>query len=144
MDWSRLGKADEDMTSFLGQLVELRRRYPQLRAMRWLEGRRNDGSWDVLWLTPQGTEMTDRDWGFQGAHFLSYLLAPPGSKTSPLYVVLNAAPAPVAFTLPAVPHFRRWALLVDTAAHRRKPKTFVAGARVQAPAASVLLFAGAA
>src|SRR5207247_5143741 len=119
-------------------------RHLHWRAMPGLEGRRNDGSWDVLWLTPQGTEMTDRDWGVHGAHSLSYLLAPPGSKPSPLYVVLNAAPAPVAFTLPAVPHFRRWALLVDTAAHRRKPKMFVAGARVQAPASSVLLFAGAA
>jgi glycogen operon protein len=57
VDWSALGSDDEDMTSFVAALTELRRRFPQLRARRWVHGRRTDGSFGVLWLTPQAVEM---------------------------------------------------------------------------------------
>ena len=40
VDWSALGREGEDMTALVAQLTELRRRFPQLRARRWVEGRR--------------------------------------------------------------------------------------------------------
>ena len=43
---------------------------------RWVEGRRADGSFGVLWLTPQATEMTEQDWNFPEGRFLSYVLGP--------------------------------------------------------------------
>jgi len=99
---------------------------------------------DVLWLTPQGTEMTEQDWSFHGAHFLAYVLGPsqPGGRA--LYVVLNAARGAISFKLPALPEYRRWTLLLDTTANTPRADAFPRGADVQAPARSVLVFSGAA
>jgi isoamylase len=143
VDWTHLGNADEDMTAFVGELAALRRRFPQLTAARWLDGRRPDGSWDVLWFTPQGAEMTEQDWSFHGAHFLSYVLGALEERSAPLYIVLNAAPAAIALTLPTAFGTRGWTLLVDTAQATRTGETLVAGANVEAPPCSVLVFAGA-
>jgi glycogen operon protein len=54
VDWSGLGRDGEDMTAFIGQLAQLRKRFPQFQGHRWLEGRRPDGTYDVLWLTRAG------------------------------------------------------------------------------------------
>ncbi len=40
------------------------------------QGRRPDGSFGVLWLTPHATEMTEQDWNFPEGRFLSYVLGP--------------------------------------------------------------------
>jgi len=40
------------MSAFIARLTELRNSFPQLRGQRWLKGRNPDGSYDVLWLTP--------------------------------------------------------------------------------------------
>jgi len=88
VNWSGLGRDGEDMSAFIGQLVQLRRRFPQLQGHRWLEGRRPDGTYDALWLTPEAVEMTEEDWRFPNGHFLSYALAPikrgqPAVRSSP-------------------------------------------------------------
>src|SRR5262249_35965923 len=40
VDWSALGKDDEDMTGFVARVTTIRRRFPQIRTRRWVEGRR--------------------------------------------------------------------------------------------------------
>jgi glycogen operon protein len=62
--WDGLGCDEDDLTAFLGHLTELRRRVPQLRARRWIEGRRPDGSFGLLWLRPDADEMQEADWIF--------------------------------------------------------------------------------
>src|SRR5205085_6228796 len=57
VDWSGLGGEETDLTQLIGLVAELRRSFPQLRARGWLEGRRSDGTYDILWLTPDATEM---------------------------------------------------------------------------------------
>ena len=116
VDWSGLGRDGEDMTALVGQLTQLRKRFPQLQGRRWLDGRRADGSYDVLWLTPDATEMTERDWNFPNGRFLSYVLGPDARGQPPLFLVLNAAPEAIAFTLPAVPECSHWTSALDTAA----------------------------
>jgi len=142
VDWSGLGGAGTDLTQLIGLLAELRRGFPQLREGRWLEGRRPDGSYDILWLTPDATEMTLADWEFPGAQFLSYLLGPSEVGGAPLYIVLNAASEPVAFKLPAPPKSTSWTLLLDTASKSQDRREFPSGTALQALARSVLVFAG--
>src|SRR5438128_1599243 len=103
VDWSALGRNEEDMTALVSELSELRRRFPQLRARRWVEGRRADGSFDVLWLMPQATEMVERDWNYPEGRFLAYVLGPVEQADAPLYIVLNAALETNEFTLPVLP-----------------------------------------
>ena len=140
--WSALGDKEEDMTSFVSKLTELRRRFPQLRARHWVEGRRPDGSFGVLWLTPHATEMTEHDWNFPEGRFLSYVLGPVGEGGAPLYVVLNAAPQAIEFMLPKVPPCSRWTACLDTSPHPRLGAELTSGAKAHAQPRSILVFAG--
>jgi len=141
VDWSALG-GNEDMTSFVSELTELRRRFPQLRARHLVQGRRPDGSFGVLWLTPQASEMTEQDWNFPEGRFLSYILGPLEEADAPLYVVLNAAPETIEFTLPMLSQYSRWTACLDTAPEPRLGAQLRAGAKAQAPSRSILVFSG--
>jgi isoamylase len=144
VDWSGLGRPGDDLTEFIGRLSELRRKYPQLRPRRWLVGRRPDSSHDVLWLTPRGTEMTDVDWQFPKARYLSYVLGPPGEHGAPLFIVLNAAEQPIDFILPACPRCSRWMFFLATVATKKPAGAeYRVGAHCEAPPRSVLVFEGA-
>jgi glycogen operon protein len=142
VDWSGLGHAD-DNTAFIAQLTDLRRRFAQLRPRRWVEGRRADGSFGALWLTPQATEMTEQDWNFPEGRFLSYLVAPLKPADAALYIVLNAAVETIEFTLPDL-EYRCWTALLDTAWKLRSGEEFAAGSRLQALPRSVLALSGVA
>ena len=144
LDWSGLDHDGADLIALLALLNDLRRRFPQLRPRRWVEGRRADGSYGVLWLTPKGTEMTEADWNFPEGRFLSYVLGPPTRGKAPLYIVLNAAPQGIDFMLPKVPDAQRWRALLNTAVVAPDTQERASGAKLQAPARSVLVFSGAA
>jgi len=143
IDWSRLGHEGDDMSAFIARLIELRRSFPQLRGQRWLKGRNPDGSFDVLWLTPDGTEMSEQDWNFPNGHFLSYVLGAGEDGQPPLYVVLNAATERIGVTLPTVPECRLWLEVVNTATMAPAANPVAAGSRMDAPARSVVVFTGA-
>jgi isoamylase len=142
VDWSAVGDPAEDMTDLLAKLTELRRRFPQLRPRRWVDGRRVDGSFGVLWLTPKATEMTEPDWKFPEGRFLSYVLGTSDPDSAPLYIVLNAAPEEITLTLPALAENREWTLRLDTSSNPRNGVRLPPGATIQAAPRSVLIFAG--
>jgi isoamylase len=129
------------MTSLIAQLTDLRRRFSQLRPKRWVEGRRADDSFGVLWLTPQGVEMTEKDWNFPEGRFLAYALGPLRNDEPVLYVVLNAAPQTIDFTLPELPGCSHWVAVLDTTGTLQVQK-LPSGGQQQAPARAVLAFAG--
>ena len=146
VDWTALGQAD-DNSALLAQLADLRRRFAQLRPRHWVHGRRRDGSFGVLWLTPQATEMTEQDWNFPEGRFLSYLLAPIEQGQAALFIVINAAMQTIEFTFPDAGKHSRWTTLLDTGRTddlRQKDlrQEFAAGARLQALPRSTLAFSG--
>jgi len=143
-DWSGLGREGEDMSGLIARLTALRRRFPQIRTSRWLEGRRPDGSYGVLWLTPEGADMAEEDWNFPEGRFLSYVLASTEPGGEPVFIVLNATPEPIALKLPSLPQHSRWTCLLNTAVETAEPEGFASGADLTAPPRSVLVFAGAA
>jgi len=144
IDWSALGRAGDDMTDFIGALAALRHRFAQLKPHRWLEGRRPDGSYDVQWLTPHGSEMTEQDWSFPGARFLAYVLGPVGNGGEPLLIVINGAAEPLPVMPPPWPEITRWTRVLDTAAENpfAGGDDVAAGATFEAPANAVLALAG--
>jgi glycogen operon protein len=142
VDWSRLGSDDEDMTALIGRLTQLRRRFPQLQGRYWLDDRDPDGTYDVLWLTPDAAEMSEEDWRFPNGHFLSYVLAPTDRGQLPLFLVLNAAPHAIDFTLPSVPECAAWTRALDTTSATLPRRAIAAGTRQTAPEQSVLVFSG--
>jgi isoamylase len=142
--WDGLGREGEDLTDFIGHMTSLRTRFPQLRSRRWLDGRRGDGSYGVLWLTPSADEMKEQDWNFPEGRFLSYVLAPAEHGEAAIFIVLNAAPEPIAFKLPKMPEYQSWERLLDTTRGEQALESFASGANAEAPPRSVLAFAGSA
>jgi glycogen operon protein len=142
--WENLGNEAEDLTGFIGHLTELRRRFGQIRCQRWLDGRRADGSYGVLWLTPAAREMTESDWKFPEGRFLAYVLGPIEHGQAPIFIVLNAAPEAIAFKLPEMTEYKSWQQVLNTAEDVQATADFTSGAETKAPARSVLAFAGAA
>jgi isoamylase len=142
--WENLGREGDDLTDFIGHMTELRRRFPQIRSRRWLDGRRADGSYGVLWLTPAADEMKEEDWNFPEGRFLSYVLGPSGEEQQPIFIVLNAAPEEIAFTLPKMPEYQSWQQLLNTADVKQQTADHASGGETRAPPRSVLAFAGTA
>jgi isoamylase len=144
VSWDNLGKEGEDFTDFIGRLTELRRNFAQLRSQRWLDGRRADGSYGVLWLTPSAEEMKESDWNFPEGRFLAYVLGPLEQGQSPIFIVLNAAPEEIAFNLPKMPEYKNWKQVLNTAESGQKSVELASGADTRAAPRSVLVFAGSA
>jgi isoamylase len=144
VNWSGLGRSGDDLVELIGRLTGLRRKFAQLRPRHWLVGRDRDGSRDVLWLTPRATEMTDVDWGFPKARYLSYVLAAPDDRGAPLFIVLNAAEESIDFVLPQWSRCSRWVRLLATVMSKDgEPGEYRVGVHCEAPPRSVLVFEGA-
>ena len=131
--WEGLKREGDDLTDFVGHMTEIRRRFPQIRARRWLDGRRADGSYGVLWLTPAAEEMKEQDWKFPEGRFLAYVLGPIEHGQPPLFIVLNAAPEEITFTLPKMPEYKSWQQLLNTADVRQTVADFASGSEAKAP-----------
>jgi glycogen operon protein len=144
INWEGLDRDGCDLTDFVGHMTALRKRFPQLRPRRWLDGRRVDGSYGVLWLTPAAEEMKEKDWNFPEGRFLSYVLGPIEPGQSPIFIVLNAAPETIAFKLPKLPEYKSWRQLLNTADVKQAVADFASGSDTQAPPRSVLAFSGSA
>ena len=125
-------------------MTGLRRRFAQIRSHRWLDGRRPDGSYGVLWLTPAAEEMKEQDWNFPESRFLAYVLGPTERGQQPVFIVLNAAPESIAFKLPKVPEYRSWHRVLNTVDSQQMAADFASGSDATAPPRSILAFAGSA
>jgi glycogen operon protein len=88
--------------------------------------------------------MIKEDWEFPEGRFLSYVLAPAEPGGEPVYIVLNAGAEPITYTLPKLPEFLRWTLLLNSAAATADPEIHASGSHAKAPPRSVLVYAGAA
>jgi glycogen operon protein len=143
VDWSGLGDEQRDLSGFVAELADLRRRYPQLRPRRWLRGVRADGSHEILWVTPKAKEMTESDWNFPDGRFLAYVLDAADDAAGPLFIVLNAAPEVIPVTLPPWPGTRNWKRVIATVLPQgATTDTFAPGDSTPAPPQSVTVFAG--
>ena len=139
--WSNSGQVD-DLSDFVGRLVALRKRFPQLTSRHWVRGKQADGSFGVLWLRPDAQEMTEADWNFPDGRFLAYVLGPPPQSTNAIFIVLNASTETIAFTLPLLEGFVHWALILHTGCDHAAATVFPASSKGEVPPRSVLAFEG--
>jgi isoamylase len=142
--WEGLNRDGDDLTDFIGHMTGLRRRFSQIRSQRWLDGRRADGSYGVLWLTPAAEEMKESDWNFPEGRYLAYVLGPVDPAQAPIFIVLNAAPETIAFKLPKMPEYKSWQQVLNTEGSQQKLSDFASGSETSAPPRSVMAFAGSA
>ncbi|MZD09599.1 glycogen debranching enzyme, partial [Streptomyces sp. SID5785] len=118
----------EPLLEFTRAMVRLRREHPVFRRRRFFHGRPVEGTHDELsdiaWFTPEGEEMTGRDWEAAQARALSVFLngsaiSEPGPRGEPVrddsfLLLFNASPEEREFVVPDA-HGARWSTVVDTA-----------------------------
>jgi glycogen operon protein len=118
--WS---KEQEALLAFARKLTALRAAEPVLRRRTFLKGRLADGA-DVVWLNPNGLEMTSADWHDTRRKALGMLLdgqAIPerddrGERVTgrTLLILFNGGPRGQLFTLPRPQPDACWRLVIDT------------------------------
>lgn len=141
VDWSKLG-GDDDLTDFTGQMAALRDRFPQIAADHWLAGKKEDGSYDIKWLTAGAKEMSEEDWHFPDGRFLSYVLAPIDENGEPLFVAINGFTEDIEFSFPEWPGATKWQNLLDTANGSPQSVAGDIGSPWTVKPCSILVFAG--
>ncbi|MPZ42718.1 MAG: glycogen debranching protein GlgX [Betaproteobacteria bacterium] len=142
IDWS-LEEHNRDLVDFVRRLVALRHRHPAFRRRDFFQGRPLHGGplKDIVWLRPDGAEMSEEEWQQEFARCLGVLLAGDASdqvddRGRPVvdrsFVVLfNAHHDDIEFTLPPCIGARQWLQMVDTTEARaaEDPPTFAGNAR---------------
>src|SRR6201996_5191232 len=127
VDWSLAG-GSTDLIDFTRTLSMLRREHPVFRRRRFFRGRlateTADSPGDIVWLTPQGREVTVSYWRSEGAKTLAVFLNgdaisepdPRGERiTDDRFLLLfNAGGDTVTFTLPEARYGTSWQVYIDT------------------------------
>ncbi|MCT9929460.1 glycogen debranching protein GlgX [Planotetraspora sp. A-T 1434] len=125
VDWS-LVRQEGDLLEFVRTLAGLRREHPVFRRRRFFHGRKvQDGTRDIVWLTPSGQEMGDSDWHPAYANSLAVFvngdaISEPGQRGEKItddsfLLLINAHHENLAFTLPGPEFGPSWRLVLDTA-----------------------------
>jgi glycogen operon protein len=104
----------------------LRKQHQAFRRRYFFQGQDIFGAGlkDITWITPQGTEMNDADWGHAFARCLGLFLAGGAIeeydnhgrlvKDDNMILLLNSHHENIPFTIPAEPRNARWEVLIDT------------------------------
>ncbi|MGH9612726.1 MAG: glycogen debranching protein GlgX, partial [Bryobacteraceae bacterium] len=124
-DWS-LTERRQSLLRFTTRLIQLRRRHPNLRRRKFYQDRAIRGSAlkDILWLRPDGEEMTDEEWNAGWVRCLGMMVngetlgdvdeAGLPVRDNTFLLLLNCYRDHIDFRLPEAPKDGTWSLLIDT------------------------------
>ncbi|MET9269446.1 glycogen debranching protein GlgX [Kribbella sp. NPDC003557] len=124
IDWE-LDEPQKHLLEFTRSLLTLRNNHPVLRRRRFFHGDTGiDGLGDLVWFTPNGTEMQNGDWQRDDARAIAVFLngdaiSEPDPRGEPVVddsflVLLNGNFEPVDFLLPPEEYGESWTVAVDT------------------------------
>jgi isoamylase len=122
-DWAR---RDEDLLAFTTGLIALRRDHPVFHRRRWFQGRPLRGTADIVWVKPDGTEMTEADWNEHhetcvGMFLNGEAIPSPGPRGGHVVdrsflLLINASSEPRKWTISG-PWGESWCTVLDTATY---------------------------
>jgi isoamylase len=123
MDWQ---EPQKELIALVQKTIALRKNHPVFRRRNFFQGRaiKGAGIKDILWLRPDGREMTDEEWNQEHARTLGMFLSGTAvdeadergqSVTDENFLLLmNAHHEEIPFLLPTVSSEMRWIALIDT------------------------------
>lgn len=126
LNWE-LSAADAELLEFTRLLIRLRRQHAIFRRGRFFQGRRIQGEdiKDIVWLTPDGREMTADEWNLAFARSLGVYLVGETinerddrgrlNRDRNFLLLLNAHYEDIEFSLPPFLGECLWSPMVDTA-----------------------------
>lgn len=121
-DWN-LDDNQRDLLNFSRNLISFRKEHPVFRRRKFFQGKKLFGaSKDIIWLQPNGQEMTELAWNESKIHTIGMILSgdamdefdPNGVRIADdtFLIMLNASGSPVNFRLPKVAE--KWNIAVHT------------------------------
>jgi isoamylase len=125
LNWER-EQVDRELLTFVQRLIALRQDHPVFRRRNFFQGRqiRGAGVKDIVWLRPQGQEMTDVEWNQDFARCLGVSLSGQALdevdergqriQDDNFLLLMNAHYEPISFILTAPPSNSGWVAIVDT------------------------------
>jgi isoamylase len=120
------GERGHHLLALVRRLIRLRRSHPVFQRRRFFQGRpiRGSGVKDIVWLKPDGGEMTDSEWQQSHARCLGVYLSGDGltendERGRPVadytfMLLFNAHHETIDFHLPALAENPRWLVVLDT------------------------------
>ncbi|MHB1941839.1 MAG: glycogen debranching protein GlgX [Acidiferrobacteraceae bacterium] len=121
-----LQQQDRELLEFTRRMISLRKEHPLFRRRYFFQGHpiRGGEVKDIVWLNPDGLEMSDADWNQASSRCLGVYLAGDtlletdgrGQRLidDNLLLLINADHEDVAFTLPEFEGHYSWDVLLDT------------------------------
>jgi glycogen operon protein len=131
LTWIDWADADTGLLEFTRVVSALRSNHPVFRRHRFFNGkpvgrRGQDGLPDIAWFAPDGTEMSDEDWGAGFSKSVAVFLNGRGIPDrdargqrvldDSFVLCFNAHYEPIEFTLPPADFGANWRVLVHTGA----------------------------
>ncbi|HVO64100.1 MAG TPA: glycogen debranching protein GlgX [Terriglobales bacterium] len=125
INWENLAN-EQHLLKFIQRMTKLRKDHPVFHRRNFFQGRpiKGAGVKDILWLTPDGREMTDEEWKQSSARCLGIFftgegLGDSGPRGEPVtddnfLLILNAHHEDLPFSLPALKAEGTWRAIVDT------------------------------
>ena len=127
MDWAN---EDAELREFTSKVTAFRHLHPAFRRRRFFNGRPvrlkgQEGLTDIGWFRPDGTEMTEEDWGSGFGKAVGVFLNGEGIPDRDVrgervvddsfFIVFNAHYEAIDFTAPPVDYAGKWQVELDTA-----------------------------
>ena len=118
--------AEEDrrFVAFVSRLIAIRKQHPAVPPPPFLPGPPHPGLKDIIWLTPDGNEMTDEEWNKAHARCLGMFLAGEGIEEfdergraisdDDFIILLNSHYESIPFVIPLAGSPNGWTVLIDT------------------------------
>ncbi|WP_045227159.1 glycogen debranching protein GlgX [Methyloterricola oryzae] len=151
INWD-LQPEDHELLTFVRQLVCLRKQHPVFRRQHFFSGRpiKGIGIKDIIWLNPDGEEMSEEEWSQSFARCLGVYLAGEAinerdERDQPLLddnflLLLNAHDREIQFLLPNYRADRHWRIMLDTAEEEAQACTYSSGENYLVKSRSLTLF----
>jgi isoamylase len=129
LDWEGIDGEGMALIEFTRTLIRLRHQHIVFHRSRFFHGQLIPGTQvkDVVWLRPDGYEMSDADWNHSNAKSLGVILSGEAGLMhltvrgeqevdDTFLLLMNAAHIGVTFRIPDEPQGAKWEVLIDTAA----------------------------
>jgi glycogen operon protein len=127
LDWT-LDAEQEEFLEFVARMISLRRRHAVFSRRRFLQANaiNAEGLKEIVWLTPEGNEMTETEWNQHFARCLGVYLAGAAIERSDkrgrpvtdnnFMLLFNAHHEEIPFVLPQFLTDKAWWTVLDTSA----------------------------
>ncbi len=123
LNWN-LDKENIELINFVQYLIQLTKKHPSFRRRNFFQGHSIKNKKDIIWLNPDGQEMSDEQWQNDFARSLGTYLAGSGIDERDAHghhvtdddflILLNAHHEQIPFQLPDFIGDQTWQVLIDT------------------------------